>query len=234
MKAPALYNGCMRKKRYKGYNQAKRVAREAMEQRPEQLYVYHCSHCQCYHLTSHPQTPGAIIVPRLKQRNKVGNFQQGKYEVTILPVDDRHNLGHLKTDEDIDFEEVQLKLVRRNDSAIKFIDNPSEIVKKEAVKHFATAIRFIDNPSEELQLMAVKKRGVLIKHFSQPSETVQLEAVKQNGDAIKFIKNPSEIVQLEAIKKNRHSFVYIDKPTENAIKYRNERYREIEESNKCE
>ena len=82
--------------------------------------------------------------------------------------------------------------------------------------------------------MAVKKRGVLIKHFSQPSETVQLEAVKQNGDAIKFIKNPSEIVQLEAIKKNRHSFVYIDKPTENAIKYRNERYREIEESNKCE
>ena len=108
---------------------------------------------------------------------------------------DTSNLLYLKTNE------AQLKAVKKNGYAIRYISNPSPEVQIEAVKQDGNAIQWISNPSPEVQIEAVKKNGYAIRFISNPSPEVQLQAVKQYGNAIQWISNPSEEAQLQAVNK---------------------------------
>ena len=116
-------------------------------------------------------------------------------------------------------EEVQKEAVKHNALIIKYIKNPSEEVQKEAVKRDDRAIQYIKNPSEEVQKIVVEQNGFAIKYIKNPSEEVQKLAVAQNGFAIQYIKNPSEEVQKIAIKQDISSFEYIENPYPSVKKY---------------
>ena len=92
-------------------------------------------------------------------------------------------------------EKFQLKAVRQDGNAIKYIKNPSEQLQLEAVKENGCAIYYIKNPSLEVQLEAVRQDGCAICFIYNPSEQVQLEALRQNGSVIKYIKNPSDYIK---------------------------------------
>ena len=124
----------------------------------------------------------------------------------------------LSNEEVFDNEDLQLKAVKKNGLAIRYIENASEKVKLAAVKEDGCSIYFIENPSEKVQLEAVKQYGSAIEFIENPSEKVQLAAVKQNGWAIRFIKNPSEKVQLAAVKKDGDAIKYIENPSEKVKK----------------
>jgi phosphoribulokinase len=111
-------------------------------------------------------------------------------------------------------EKVQLKAVKKEGEAIKYIKNPNEEMQLEAVKQNGRAIEHIKNPSEDVQLEAVKQEGEAIEYIKNPSEAVQLEAVKQRGTAIKYIKNPTEEMQLAAVKRGWLAIRYIQNPSE--------------------
>jgi hypothetical protein len=57
------------------------------------------------------------------------------------------------------------------------LDNKVNVIQKVAVKQEGWVIRYIKNPSEEMKLQAVKN-GCAISYIKNPSEAVQLEAKK--------------------------------------------------------
>lgn len=69
-------------------------------------------------------------------------------------------------------EEVQLKIVNQEGWMIKYIDNPSEKVKRAAVENNVFAIEYIDELSEELQLMAVQQDDYVFRYIKNPSQSV--------------------------------------------------------------
>ena len=89
--------------------------------------------------------------------------------------------------------EEQLKAVKERGDDIKYIKNPSEELKIEAIKCIHTAIQYIDNPSEELQLLAVKQSYFSLLYLHNPSDEVLKEALKDKNCSIdymlKHIKN---------------------------------------------
>lgn len=60
-------------------------------------------------------------------------------------------------------------------------------------------IKDIDNPSELLKMEAVMEDGLAIAFIEEPSEEVQLAAVFNNADSIHYIKEPYDsVVRLAA------------------------------------
>ena len=86
---------------------------------------------------------------------------------------DTSNLLYLKTNE------AQLKAVKKNGYAIRYISNPSPEVQIEAVKQDGNAIQWISNPSTEVQIEAVKEERNAIQWISNPSPEVQIAAVNK-------------------------------------------------------
>lgn len=97
-------------------------------------------------------------------------------------------------------EAQQLKVVKHNGYLIYCLHNPSEAVKKEAVRKTPSAIGNIENPSEELQLLAVTTNPASITFIKNPSETTQLVVIQAGKKYLKYIKNPTARVIEEANK----------------------------------
>ena len=66
-----------------------------------------------------------------------------------------------------------INILKNDGYAIRYIKDPTEEMKLEAVKEESWAIKYIENPSEEVQLLAVKKNGYLIIHIKNPTEKVK-------------------------------------------------------------
>ncbi len=129
----------------------------------------------------------------------------------------------------------QIEAVKRNGMVIRFINNPLDDVKREAILNNPLCIEYIEDLSEELAILAVqllwnsikyvknltdnimreavKSKGWAIQFIDNPSEEIQLLAVEKDFDAIKYIKNPSEEVQIRAIEKYWGAIRFIDNPT---------------------
>lgn len=88
---------------------------------------------------------------------------------------------------------------------------------KKIVQKDGTYIRYINNPSEDLQLEAVKQNGYALEYINNPSERVQIEAIKQYPFNIEYIHNPSEKLQLLTVTQNPLAIIYIKDPTEKVI-----------------
>ena len=113
--------------------------------------------------------------------------------------------------------------IKSDGEAIKYIENPSEKMQLEAIKHtdglysLYKTIEGIKNPTEKVQWEAIKFDPSCIEYIKNPSEKMQLEVVKQNGENIRYIKNPSEELQMMAIKDDGSNITYIKNPTEKVI-----------------
>lgn len=113
--------------------------------------------------------------------------------------------------------DVQIEAVRQNGMAIRFIKNPSIEVQLEAINQNPNAIKYIHNPSKEIQIEAVQGRWELIKHITEPTNEAQNIAVEKNWRALEFIKNPSMEMVEKAITKNGVAIQYINNPDEDLL-----------------
>lgn len=102
---------------------------------------------------------------------------------------------------------------------IRYIKNPTEEMKWEAIKRDGSNLEFIDNPTEEMKWQAIKDNGINLKHVKNPTKEMQREALKNNSHAIQYIENPTEEMKWKAIKIDPMSLAVIDNPTEEMQKF---------------
>lgn len=107
----------------------------------------------------------------------------------------------------------QLKMIRRMESNLKFISNPTKTMEFAAVRKNPVIIQHIKKPSLKLQLAAVRASPEVISRIKNPGKRVQLIAVSEDGFLIRHIEHPSEEVQLAAIRQVNLAVKYIKKPT---------------------
>jgi hypothetical protein len=148
-----------------------------------------------------------------KEKTKTEEKKLKKSEgAELVGEDENYTYYHIKKFE-LDTEEKQLAVVRKDSTILRYIQNPTEAVQLEAVKQNGYVIQYIKKPTEAVQLEAVKQNGYAVSQFTNPSEIVQIEAVKQKGDAIRYIQNPSISVQLEAVKQCGYAIEHIENPS---------------------
>ena len=146
--------------------------------------------------------------PKLWMKKQINEEFEFEEEIQMKIIEkDEFLLEHIKNPT----KTVCLAAVKLDGSVIQFIYNPTEEVQLEAVKQNGCAIKFIYNPTEEVQLKAVKRYGCAIKFIYNPTEEMQLAAVKEDGWAIQYVKNPTEKVQLEAVKSYGWAIQFIEK-----------------------
>lgn len=98
-------------------------------------------------------------------------------------------------------EDIQMVAINRSKgTAIRYIDNPSVNVQKEAIRIGGEIIMFlIKNPSEEIKMFAIDMYPYSLEYIKDPSYEMQKRAIMKCGRVIKFVPNPSEELQLIAI-----------------------------------
>ena len=90
-------------------------------------------------------------------------------------------------------EEFQLKMIKKNNSSIQYINNPDI----------------------NIQLEAIRRDGYNIKFIHNPDINIQLEAIRQNGNSIQYIHDPSieilnELISVNNLKDLDHLIMYVD------------------------
>ncbi|CUO41543.1 hypothetical protein [Clostridium disporicum] len=111
-------------------------------------------------------------------------------------------------------EDEQIEAVKRNGMVIKFINNPSNVVKREAILNNPLCIEYIEDLPEELAILAVQLLWNSIKYVKNLTNNIMREAVKSKGWAIQFIENPPEEIKLLAVEKDFDAIKYIKNPSE--------------------
>lgn len=132
----------------------------------------------------------------------------------------RFMLDHILTQDQIE------KMVSYLPAAIKWIDNPSIALQRQAVLLKPSAIQFIKQPAKEIQLLVVEANADNIQYIERPDVETQLRAVQKTPTSIVHIEHPSSLVQMlvgikyidliknpchelqmEAVKKDKH-YIY--------------------------
>ena len=114
-------------------------------------------------------------------------------------------------------QEIALKAFEENVKLIRYLDNPSEELKKIAVEKDPTLISEIDNPSEEMQLKLYEKDPELIGKIHNPCLTLQELVIEQNFHLVKYLTNISEDLQLKLVAKNPKLINEIANPSVEAM-----------------
>ena len=160
-----------------------------------------------------------VGIPRY-QYDKLNNNNKTSY-LKKMEISIENNASNIKYYYAELPEDVKIKAVTKNASAIQYIKNPSPELQLAAVKQNGNAIMHIKNPSLELQLAAVNQNGYAIEYILKkginPTPEVQLAAVNQNKYTIRSIKNPTPEVQLAAVKQYAFAIDRIKNPSPEAI-----------------
>lgn len=125
----------------------------------------------------------------------------------------KNNPEYIKELDSVD-EELKLFIVKNNGNNIRYIENPSKEVQKQAVKSTPLCVKYIENIDEEIGVMCVKSLWNSLELMKNPSERIIEEAVKAKGWAIQFVENSSEELQLLAVSKDYDAIKYIENPSE--------------------
>ena len=96
-------------------------------------------------------------------------------------------------------EDQQLKIIRCNYEAIKWINNPSIKIQEEVINYDSSMIRNIFNPNEYIQLLAVKLDCFNISRIQKPTIAVQKLAISNNKNCYYRIENPCDEIKNFAI-----------------------------------
>lgn len=97
-------------------------------------------------------------------------------------------------------------------------DQKSELYKM-GVEFDPVALRYVPNPSEELKLNALYVDGNCIAYIKNPTENEKFVAVRTFGPAIRHIKDPSPRIQMTAVRQSRKSIQNIANATKEVLEY---------------
>lgn len=109
--------------------------------------------------------------------------------------------------------EMEISSLNITDIETKSYD---EAEQKKMIMSNPENIKFIENPTELIKNYVLVKNGLFIRFIKEPSNAEKLLAVKQNGEALKYIKKYNEKIIENALtseKTKGSSIVYIEKPT---------------------
>lgn len=111
-------------------------------------------------------------------------------------------------------EELEIFIVKNNGNNIRYINNPSKEVQKQAIKNTPLCVKYIKNVDEEIAIMCVRSLWNSLELINSPSENVIEEAIKTKGWALQFVKDPSERLQLLAVNQDYDAIKYVENPSE--------------------
>jgi len=126
----------------------------------------------------------------------------------------KKNPEYIKDLNEVD-EELEIFIVKNNGNNIKYIEEPSREVQKQAIKSTPLSVKYIKNIDKEIGIMCVKSLWNSLELINNPINEIIEEAIKTKGWAIQFVKEPSEELQLLAVSKDYDSIKYIENPSEN-------------------
>ena len=112
-------------------------------------------------------------------------------------------------------EELEIFIVKNNGNNVRYINNPSKEVQRQAIKSTPLSIKHIKNVDKEIAIICVKSLWNSLELINNPDEDIIEEAIKTKGWAIQFVKEPNEALQLLAVSKDYDSIKYIENPSEN-------------------
>ena len=115
---------------------------------------------------------------------------------------------------DVD-EELEIFIVKNNGNNIRYINNPSKEIQRQAIKNTPLSVKYIRNVDKEIGIICVKSLWNSLELINNPNEEIIEEAIKTKGWAIQFVKEPSEELQMLAVSKDYDSIKYIENPSEN-------------------
>ncbi len=116
---------------------------------------------------------------------------------------------------DVNLNEKEIiKMIEQNPTRIAEIENPTEDMKKAALKGNGMMIKFMKKPSVELQRLAVKSDPLSIEHIDNLDEEVAISSVRALWNSLKYIKNPNEKIIEEAVKSKGWAIQYVENPSE--------------------
>ena len=96
---------------------------------------------------------------------------------------------------------MQLLAVKKNYDSIKYIENPTEAVQREAVDANYDALRYIKSPSHELEMHAVKSNESAINFIKDLSKDKIIDFLKENILVVKYVYKEIEIEEIEKVLK---------------------------------
>ena len=96
-------------------------------------------------------------------------------------------------------EDQQLKIIRCNYEAIKWINNPSIKIQEEVINYDSSMIKYIINPNEYIQLLAVKLDWFNINRIEKPTMAVKKLAISINKNCYYRFGNPCDEIKNFAI-----------------------------------
>ena len=96
-------------------------------------------------------------------------------------------------------EDEQLKIIRCNYEAIKYINNPSIKIQEEVINYDSSLIKNIRNPNEYIQLLAIKLDCFNISHIEKPTMAVKKLAISINKNCYYRFGNPCDEIKNFAI-----------------------------------
>lgn len=126
----------------------------------------------------------------------------------------KNNPKYIQELVDVD-EELEMFIVKNSGNNIRYINNPSKEVQRQAIKNTPLSVKHIRNLDKEIGIMCVKSLWNSLELINNPDEDIIEEAIKTKGWAIQFVKEPSEKLQLLAVSKDYDSIKYIENPSEN-------------------
>ena len=72
---------------------------------------------------------------------------------------------------------------------LQFIEDQTEEMCLEAVRHMGMALRYVKEQTEEICLVAVRDDGLSLMYVRNQTPEICLAAVRQNGEAAMFVRN---------------------------------------------
>ena len=96
-------------------------------------------------------------------------------------------------------EDEQLKIIRCNYEAIKYINKPSIKIQEEVINYDSSMIKYIINPNEYIQLLAVKLDWFNINRIETPTMAVKKLAISINKNCYYRFGNPCDEIKNFAI-----------------------------------
>jgi hypothetical protein len=125
----------------------------------------------------------------------------------------KNNPEYIQELVDVD-EELEIFIVNNNGNNIRYINNPTKEVQRQAIKKTPLCVKYIKNIDEENAIMCVRSLWNSLELINSPSEVVIEEAIKTKGWAIQFVKNPSEKLQILAVSQDYDAIKYLENPSE--------------------
>lgn len=116
--------------------------------------------------------------------------------------------------------DVQMKAVKKNPLAIRYIEHPTPAVQEYVIQRDPSYAVHINDPCEHVQNILIDMDCSYIRKIAHPSETMAVRAVQANGLLLEAIPDEfkTENVVKEAVKQNGYAIKFVQNPSEEVLR----------------